>query len=175
MKAIGIAFDLNDESYTVDYQKPLSKCRIKYAGAWAKLQAKASGTGTSCDQPRFRVVDGTVKDNLTGLQWEQKTDDGTVHDKDNGYAWSVAVSDADGPAFTDFLATLNGTHFAGQCDWRLPTRAELQTILPGPYPCASPCIDTALFGPTATTRIRRRPRKPPIRSPRGSCLSTMAS
>src|ERR1051325_2383439 len=89
LKAIAIAFDLNDESYTVDYQKPLAKCRITYAGTWAKLQKKASGTGTSCDQPRFVVVNGTVKDNLTGLQWEQKTDDGTVHDKDNGYAWSV--------------------------------------------------------------------------------------
>ena len=50
-----------------------------------------------------------------------------------------------------FLASLNsGGCFAGQCDWRLPTRDELWTILSLPFPaCATPpCIDL-IFGPTA--------------------------
>lgn len=41
--------------------------------------------------------------------------------------------------------------FAGHCDWRLPTSAELQTILLAPFLCQpSPCIDP-VFGPTAAT------------------------
>jgi len=39
---------------------------------------------------------------------------------------------------------------ARECDWRLPTVLELQTILAQPYPCAmEPCIDTEFFGPTS--------------------------
>jgi hypothetical protein len=135
------------------FEEALSKCRVKYTGTWAKLQAKASGTGATCDAARFAVSGGTVTDNLTGLQWEQKTDDASVHDKDNLYTWSApggGFTAADGTAFTSYLATLNsGGCFAGQCDWRLPTRAEFQTILSEPYLCTtSPCIDQGVFGPT---------------------------
>jgi hypothetical protein len=43
--------------------------------------------------------------------------------------------------------TISGC-FAGHCDWRLPTSAELQTILLAPFPCGTnPCIDP-IFGPT---------------------------
>ncbi len=67
----------------------------------------------------------------------------------------------DGPAYTTFLATLNnctsndGTTasggFAGHCDWRLPTSAELQTLLLAPFSCGThPCIDQTIFGPTQT-------------------------
>jgi len=28
-----------------------------------------------------------VRDNVTGLIWENKTDDGTIHDKNNQYTW----------------------------------------------------------------------------------------
>jgi len=134
----------------------LSKCRVKYTAAWAKLQAKAAGTGSSCDAARFSASGGTVTDNLTGLQWEQKTDDSSVHDKDNFYTWSIGgpgSSTATGTLFTSFLPALDsGTCFAGQCDWRLPTRAELLTILSEPWPCTtSPCIDQGVFGPTIVT------------------------
>ncbi len=127
----------------------VSDCRVKYATAWAGLRAC-----DNTDNARFKDNgDGTVADRLTMLQWEKKTDDATVHDVDNVYSWSAGGGDpaaADGTAFTSFLATLNiGGCFAGHCDWRLPTIAELQTILPEPYPCTtSPCIDQAMFGPT---------------------------
>ena len=43
----------------------------------------------------------------------------------------------------------NAGGFAGHCDWRLPTVAELQTILLDDYPCDfGPCIDETIFGPT---------------------------
>ena len=65
---------------------------------------------------------------------------------------------ADSTVFTEFLRPLNsGACFAGQCDWRLPTRDELQTILADPFTgffeggCTTPsCID-AIFGPTQAT------------------------
>jgi len=134
-----------------------SHCRTRYEVAWSNLQAK--GAATSCAIRFVDNGDGTVSDNLTGLQWEKKQNlDGSPnltdpHDADNLYTWSAAGAAADGTAYTSFLAALNGSCFAGQCDWRLPTTAELQTILLSlsPYPCAtSPCID-AIFGPTVAT------------------------
>ena len=105
--------------------------------------------------------DGTVTDHQTGLQWEQKTNlDYTPnladpHDADNIYTWNTTPGGTapNGTIFTDFLDKLNGglganTCLAGQCDWRLPTVEELQTLLLTAYPCGtSPCIDP-IFGPT---------------------------
>ena len=113
----------------------LRACVGSHAIDWPKLQARAVGSGTMCDGPRFVADATTVTDNLTGLQWEIKTDDDSVHDKDNVYTWSVvppAFSAANGTAFTIFLASLNDAGagcFAGHCDWRLPTFAELASVL----------------------------------------------
>jgi hypothetical protein len=135
------------------FEEKISKCRVLYTAAWATLQATTSGTGATCDNARFRDNgDGTVTDRLTGLQWEQKTNDGSVHDTGSIYTWSDGITAADGTAYTSFLATLNsGGCFANHCDWRLPAISELQTILTEPYPCTtSPCIDQTIFGPTPT-------------------------
>jgi len=61
-----------------------------------------------------------VQDNVTGLVWENKTDDGSIHDKDNIYNWNHAQS--------VFIATLNNDNFGGYSDWRLPTINELSFI-----------------------------------------------
>ena len=44
-----------------------------------------------------------VKDNVTGLIWENKTDDGTIHDKDNTYSWDDSK----------LIDTLNSVYFGG--------------------------------------------------------------
>ena len=98
--------------------------------------------------------DGTVSDTETGLMWEQKQNFDTVvnlanpRDTDNIYSRADAMS--------EFLSLLNGysvdgtaqAGLGGHSDWRMPTSAELQTILLAPFPCGtSPCINAA-FGPT---------------------------
>ena len=76
-----------------------------------------------------------VRDNVTGLIWEVKTDDGSVHDKDNTYCWDDAQS--------VFIAELNSTSFGGYSDWRLPTIKELTSITNlGRY---NPSVNTDYF------------------------------
>jgi len=136
------------------YNEAVSRCRVKYTDKWARLVASVGGPPSV---PRFNDIgDGTLMDLLTGLVWEKKTTDATVHDVSNLYTWSAGggAGDASGTAFTSFLSTLNsGGCFAGQCDWRLPTILELQTILSEPYPCTTPpCIYPAL-GPTCAGQV----------------------
>ena len=120
--------------------------------------------------------DGTITDDLTGLQWEKKDpnelDPNDPHSVHNQYSWSSSGTAPDGGAFTSFLRKLNGDDtgvgncvssdgssqtggFVNHCDWRLPTIVELQTILDTSVAgCGSdplhptPCIDP-VFGPTA--------------------------
>jgi len=139
-------------------QAKVSKCREKYAGTWTKLQGLTGST--TCVLARFVDNGTTVTDNLTGLVWEKKTTavgsgtnfGGDRHDVDNYYTWSTGSGAENGTTYTDFLTNLNaGGGFAGANGWRLPTLAELQTLITEPYPCTtSPCIDSA-FGPTQPT------------------------
>ena len=116
------------------------------------------------DLPRFvDNGDGTVTDNQTGLMWEIKVNCGGVdlsnpHCVNNTYAWVNPVNlNERGPLYSEFLQNLNDltdpnnpatTCFAGYCDWRVPSIAELRGILLEPFPCGtSPCIDP-VFGPT---------------------------
>lgn len=141
-------------------QAKLSKCREKYIAKWTKLQQLTGST--TCTQARFVDNGATVTDNLTGLIWEKKTtavgsgiNPLDPNDVDNSYSWTngdADETDEDGTVFTDYLNNsltgLNGLGFAGANGWRLPTLAELMTLLNQTYPCAaSPCIDLS-FGAT---------------------------
>src|SRR4030095_5688640 len=127
-----------------------ASCQTKFSAALTK-----AGTCRYLDNG-----DGTVSDLHTGLMWERKDDLGGIHDTDNGYTSSAAGTARDGTAFTFFLGILNNGAsvdaitisgcFAGHCDWRMPTIADLQTILLAPSPCGTaPCIDP-MFGPTTS-------------------------
>ncbi|MBF0200030.1 MAG: DUF1566 domain-containing protein [Desulfamplus sp.] len=76
-----------------------------------------------------------VRDNVTGLIWEVKTDDGSVNDKDNEYTWEDTEN--------VFITELNTNIFGGHSDWRMPTVQELASITNrGIY---NPAIDAAYF------------------------------
>ncbi len=102
-----------------------------------------------------------VRDNVTGLVWEVKTDDGGLRDKDWTYSWYNPNSDTNGgsagyadygnncydPARCDthkYVADVNSQGLCGARDWRLPDRFELESITSdGPY--SHPAIDEAFF------------------------------
>ncbi|MFP8777863.1 DUF1566 domain-containing protein [Hydrogenophaga sp. RWCD_12] len=69
---------------------------------------------------------GCVRDNVTGLVWEGKTDDGGLRDKDNLYTnqGNGLPGDTSG-----YLAAVNAANLCGHHDWRLPTVNELRGIL----------------------------------------------
>ena len=142
---------------STDVYESSARCRHNYFRQWATLQG-AAYTGSTCISNRFTDNgDQTVTDNLSGLTWEKKSDDGSIHDKDNSYTWSTGSPFKEsGTAFTGFLGTVNGGGgFGGANGWRLPTVAELQTILLdfactgafGGTQCqcgSTPCIEPAL-------------------------------
>ena len=75
-----------------------------------------------------------VKDNVTGLIWEVKTDDDSIHDKDDKYTWADTAS---------FIGAVNAANFGGFWDWRLPTIKELMSIVNSD--AIAPTIDTDYF------------------------------
>jgi hypothetical protein len=85
-----------------------------------------------------------VRDNVTGLVWEVKTDDGAFQDKDYTYSWfSEEVNggfegDQTGANTTCLLTSCNTSAYVqavnaqGLCgfyDWRLPTHHELFSLM----------------------------------------------
>ncbi|PIR01644.1 MAG: hypothetical protein COV66_00530 [Nitrospinae bacterium CG11_big_fil_rev_8_21_14_0_20_45_15] len=67
-------------------------------------------------KPFIAQNNGTVVDKETGLIW-QKSD--SYHTLKKGLNWYEAL---------EYVATQNTQKFAGFNDWRLPTRAELETL-----------------------------------------------
>ena len=71
--------------------------------------------------PDSATVWHQVKDNITGMIWEVKTNDNTVHNRNDKYTWNNAQG--------DFIAQLNsGGGYCGKHDWRLPTVKELSYL-----------------------------------------------
>lgn len=66
--------------------------------------------------------DGTITDHATGLMWEKLSHDDSIHSWKTTYHWSEAVNEK--------MVALN-THpcFADHCDWRLPNRRELESLV----------------------------------------------
>lgn len=102
-----------------------------------------------------------VKDNVTGLMWEVKTNDYGIHHKDWTYIWyepdntknggAAGQQDQDGGScgYTsqcDTYAYVKAVNTEGWCgfeDWRMPTKKELVSIVS--YSNYSPPIDSTWF------------------------------
>jgi hypothetical protein len=106
-----------------------------------------------------------VKDNVTGLIWEMKTNkDGTKnyndpHDADNTYTWydsnpatngGYAGTPGDGTDTEDFIKALNDAHYGGNSDWRMPTVKELMSIVDIFTSFSGPAINTVYFPNTVS-------------------------
>jgi len=95
-----------------------------------------------------------VRDNVTGLIWEVKTDDGTIHDKDKKFHWYDSNPATNGgfagyqgnytyPDTELFIERLNARHFGGYNDWRLPNMMELDTLVRSN--CSNPTVNIDFF------------------------------
>ena len=113
-----------------------------------------------------------VRDNVTGLIWEVKTDDGGLRDKDWTYTWcnnsasanggSLGLCDTGSSVGSDncadnarcdtekYVADVNALNPAlcGYADWRLPTVEELHGI--ADYSGVSPATDAFYFPQTSS-------------------------
>ena len=120
---------------------------------------KLDGSGNALPDSATSWV--MVKDNVTGLIWEMKTNmDGVKnyndhHDADNTYTWYDSNPATNGGYAgtlsyygTDtevFIKALNDAHYGGYSDWRLPTKKELSYIINYNIPSPGPTIDTGYF------------------------------
>lgn len=89
-----------------------------------------------------------VKDNVTGLIWEVKTNDGGIHDKDNTYKWGgiTHLGDNYGTYYNDWDSLVNGSNNENLCGfttWRIATTNELISIVDNSR--YSPSIDINYF------------------------------
>jgi len=82
--------------------------------------------------------DGTLSDIVSGLMWEKIVADGSVHDVNKTYTWYGG--------FNMKIAALNTDPcFAGHCDWRMPNRRELDSLVDAGRvaPSIDPAFNTA--------------------------------
>ena len=132
----------------------LANCQAAFEAKLAQLIEKATAAEIAC---RYRDGgDGTVTDYDTGLQWEKKNGApglgglclvGDAHCVQDQYDWNGANAFVDASA--DAVAPT--ACYFDRCDWRLPTSAELLSIVdPTVVGCeaeTTPCIDP-VFGST---------------------------
>ena len=78
-----------------------------------------------------------IRDNVTGLIWENKTDDDSIHNN-NTYTWQNAQD--------VLIENMNEINFGGLHEWRLPTFQELAFIVNSDR--IAPTINTTYFANT---------------------------
>ena len=144
---------------TPEYQTRLSDSgQIKCYYHYREIACPASGdkffgsdANYTINQPSFTKLDAMgnalmltatewtmVRDNITGLIWEIKTNDGSIHDRDNTYTWYDSNPETNGGNAGEtnnninteaFIQQLNQDNFGGFSDWRMPDMDELRSIV----------------------------------------------
>ena len=106
LKAVKVFFNGDQDGHRT-HISPMSYSLVK-------VSSTVSFPATSC-----------VRDDVTGLIWEGKTDDDGMRDKDNTYTnlGNSAANDA-----SAYVAAVNANELCGFGDWRLPSVSELQGI-----------------------------------------------
>ncbi len=99
-----------------------------------------------------------VRDNVTGLTWEVKTDVAGIHFKGNTYRWGgeTAQGNGFGAYYADWNSLVNGSNAEQLCgfsDWRVPTVVELQSLVSYNRLAPDPVIDTDYFPNTINTHF----------------------
>ena len=86
------------------------------------------------------------RDNVTGLIWEQKTNDGSLHDKNWTYTWYNPDNSTNGGSAgvenggscgglltkcntQTYISALNNANYCGYSDWHMPDQSELLSIV----------------------------------------------
>lgn len=137
---------------------------------WAGFSfTKLNGNGD--ELPASAANWACVRDNVTGLVWEVKTDGGGLRDKDWKYTWFNAdgsfnggnagqPDNAEGEGSDDcfnkarcdsekYVEDINALGLCGKSDWRLPTSEELKSIVH--FGRTYPAVDTGFFPETLPT------------------------
>ena len=116
--------------------------------------------------PASAIAWDCVKDNVTGLVWEVKTDDGGLRDKDNTYSWyepdssrnggdagtqNVGICTGSNCDTQSYVQAVNVQGLCGASDWRMPDVNELLSIVNNAT--VNPAIDTNYFPNTSASAI----------------------
>ncbi|MDO4706543.1 Lcl C-terminal domain-containing protein [Allofranklinella schreckenbergeri] len=90
----------------------------------------------------FFMLTECVRDKVSGLLWEGKTNDGGLRDGSRLYTnWGDGrAGDA-----SAYVAQVNAMGLCGFDDWRLPTVDELQSLVDYRRPLPGPAIDAQWF------------------------------
>ncbi len=145
-------------------------CSLNYSRDGHPIPAGQDGhlqTGVKMSYTTFKYNNETcIKDNVTGLVWEKKTNDGGLQDYKNSYTWydpnpktnGGKIGKQNGGECTGskcdtqaYIQALNNANYCGYSDWRMPNIEELNSIVDyGRYevdPIIQPTINP-IFGDT---------------------------